>query len=229
MQNTNKKQKTLLSWSSGKDSAWALYQLQKDPDIQLLGLFTSVNEQYQRVAMHAVRQELLVTQAKALGLPLEIIPIPSPCSNEEYEQIMKAFVERCKEQAIECFAFGDLYLEDIRDYRIAMLANTGIEPYFPLWNIPTGTLATQMVESGLKAHITCIDPRVLAPSFVGRKYQDVLTSFPDGVDICGENGEFHTFVYDGPMFKHPVDVETGVVVERDGFIFSDLTLKRDSD
>ncbi len=226
MQQSSKAKRTLLSWSSGKDSAWALHQLQQDPCFELLGLFTTVNEQSQRVAMHAIRQELLFAQATALGLPLEVIPLPFPCTNDDYATIMGDFVKRCKEQEIECIAFGDLYLEDIRDYRIAMLANTGIEPHFPLWNMPTTQLAQEMVESGLKAHISCVDPRQLNVSFIGKDFQQVFSQLPESVDVCGENGEFHTFVYDGPMFAHPIAIDVGEKIQRDGYLYSDIRLRK---
>jgi len=217
------KKKTLLSWSSGKDSAWTLYQLQQDQDIELLGLVTTVNQTHQRVAMHAVRVELLEQQAAAANLPLYIIPIPHPCSNDEYNQAMSSFFESIKGLGITHMAFGDLYLEDIRQYRIENLKPTGLEPLFPLWLKPTGQLAQQMLEAGLKTHITCVDPKQLPASFVGREYnQQFLDELPAGVDPCGENGEFHSFAYAGPMFKYPIGISFGEVVERDGFVFADL-------
>lgn len=217
------KKKTLLSWSSGKDSAWTLYQLQQDQDIELLGLVTTVNQTHQRVAMHAVRVELLEQQAVAANLPLYIIPIPHPCSNDEYNQAMSSFFESIEGLGITHMAFGDLYLEDIRQYRIENLKPTGLEPLFPLWLKPTGQLAQEMLAAGLKTHITCVDPKQLPASFAGREYnQQFLDELPAGVDPCGENGEFHSCAYAGPMFKYPINISLGEVVERDGFVFADL-------
>ena len=217
------KKKTLLSWSSGKDSAWTLYQLQQDKDIELLGLVTTVNQTHQRVAMHAVRLELLEQQAAAANLPLYIIPIPYPCSNDEYNQAMSSFFESINGLGATHMAFGDLYLDDIRQYRIENLKPTGLEPLFPLWLKPTDQLAQQMLEAGLKTHITCVDPKQLPVSFAGREYnQQFLNELPAGVDPCGENGEFHSFAYAGPMFKYPIGISFGEVVERDGFVFADL-------
>jgi uncharacterized protein (TIGR00290 family) len=217
------KKRTLVSWSSGKDSAWTLYQLQQDNDIELVGLVTTVNETHQRVAMHAVRVSLLEQQAKAAGLPLFIIPIPHPCSNELYNQAMNQFFDSIEGQDITHMAFGDLYLEDIRQYRIDNLKNTGLEPLFPLWLKPTDELAQAMLDGGLKTHITCIDPKQLDASFAGREFnKQFLNDLPDSVDPCGEKGEFHSFAYDGPMFKHAISIKAGEVVERDGFVFADL-------
>jgi uncharacterized protein (TIGR00290 family) len=217
------KRKTMLSWSSGKDSAWTLYQLQKDPDIDLQGLFCTVNSAFNRVAMHAVRTELLQVQAEHIGLPLQNIEIPYPCSNEQYEEIMAQFVDGVKVEGIEQFAFGDLYLEDVRSYREEKLTGTAIRPIFPIWGIPTDQLAREMVASGLKTVITCVDPKQLSEEFIGRQYdQAFLDDLPDGVDPCGENGEFHSFVFAGPMFKEPMQIALGEVVNRDGFIFIDV-------
>jgi uncharacterized protein (TIGR00290 family) len=218
------KRKTMLSWSSGKDSAWTLYQLQRDPEIDLAGLFCTVNSEFKRVAMHAVRLELLQQQATHLGLPLQVIEIPYPCSNEQYAEIMTNFVEEARGEKIEQFAFGDLFLEDIRSYREEKLSGTGIAPIFPLWGLPTDQLAQEMVASGMKAVITCVDPKQLTEAFIGREYdQEFLADLPDGVDPCGENGEFHSFVYAGPIFHKPMEITTGEVVHRDGFVFIDVT------
>lgn len=217
--------KILLSWSSGKDSAWTLYQLQQDANIELVGLVTTVNETHQRVAMHAVRVSLLEQQAQAAELPLHIINIPHPCSNEQYNQAMNDFYESIHSQGITHMAFGDLYLEDIRQYRIDNLKETGLTPLFPLWLKPTQQLANDMLTGGLKTRITCVDPKQLPASFVGREYDEsFLNALPDGVDPCGENGEFHSFAYAGPMFKQPIAIRAGAVVEREGFVFADLTL-----
>lgn len=215
--------KTLLSWSSGKDSAWTLYQLQQDEDIELVGLVTTINETHQRVAMHAVRVALLKQQAQAADLPLHIIPIPHPCSNELYNQAMNDFFASIQGQGITHMAFGDLYLEDIRQYRVDNLKSTGLEPLFPLWLRPTDQLAQAMLAGGLKTRITCVDPKQLSASFCGREFnQQFLNDLPEGVDPCGENGEFHSFAYAGPMFEHAISITSGEVVERDGFVFADL-------
>jgi len=217
------KKKTLLSWSSGKDSAWALHLLRRRDDVEVVGLFTTVNEVFQRVAMHGVHLELLERQAEAVGLRLETLNIPHPCNNFQYESIMKDFIERSRAIGISCMAFGDLFLQDIRAYREAALKDTGITPLFPLWEIPTARLARQMVSEGLRAFLTCIDPTKLSSRFAGREFSlSLLDELPESVDPCGEYGEFHTFAVDGPMFKKPIGVHIGEVVERDGFVFADL-------
>lgn len=214
--------KTALSWSSGKDSAWALHTLQQQ-GVDVATLVTTVNEQFERVAMHAVRQQLLRAQAEAVGIPLIEVPIPYPCSNEQYEVAMKGLIEQLQQQGVRRMAFGDLYLEDIRQYRIDRLQDTGIEPVFPLWHLPTDQLAKQMIDGRLKAVLTAVDPKQLASEFCGRYFDtSLLKELPQGVDPCGENGEFHSFVFDGPMFSKPVEVEIGEVVERDGFYFCDV-------
>ena len=213
----------LLSWSSGKDSAWCLHVLRQRPDVQVVGLVTTVNETFGRVAMHAVREVLLQRQAAAVGLPLWRVPIPSPCSNAEYEEAMGRVVARAVGQGIAGMAFGDLFLEEIRRYREAKLAGTGLEPIFPLWGLPTDALAHTMVSAGLRARITCVDPAQLPARFAGREFDDaLLAELPPGVDPCGERGEFHTFAYAGPMFRVGVAVRGGEIVERDGFVFADL-------
>jgi uncharacterized protein (TIGR00290 family) len=218
-----KPKQTLLSWSSGKDSAWALHLLRQQPDVQVVGLVTTVNEAYQRVAMHAVRLELLRQQAESVDLPLRIVNIPYPCSNADYECAMQKLIDECVGQGVECMAFGDLFLQDIRAYREARLSGTGVTPLFPLWEIPTQKLSQQMVASGLRAIVTCIDPRQIPPGFIGREYNEsFLADLPETVDPCGERGEFHTFAFDGPMFQKPISIQAGEVVERDGFIFADL-------
>ena len=217
------KRKTLLSWSSGKDSAWALHVLRQQPDVDVVGLFSTVNAEYNRVAMHAVRIGLLQEQARSIGLPLHMIQIPCPCSNVEYEAAMNVFVEKAKRQQVECFAFGDLFLEDIRMYREERLKETGISPIFPIWNMPTRELSRTMVNSGLRARITCVDPKQLAEEFAGRIYDEsFLEDIPVNVDPCGENGEFHSFAFDGPMFRYPIHISLGDIVQRDGFVFADL-------
>lgn len=221
--------RVLLSFSSGKDSTWALHVLRRDPAVTVVGLLTTLNQAVRRVAMHAVREELLDAQAAALGLPLLKVSIPSPCSNDEYERAMGAAVAQARADGVEAIAFGDLYLEDIRRYREQRMASTGIEALFPLWGLPTDALAREMVAAGLRAHVTCVDPKQLDPSFVGRTFDAAfLDDLPPGVDPCGENGEFHSFAYAGPMFRAPLSIEPGVVVERDGFSFADVTLSRAS-
>jgi uncharacterized protein (TIGR00290 family) len=218
--------KCLISWSSGKDSAWMVHVLRQGADIELAGLLTTVNQSAQRVAMHAVRVELLEAQADALGLPLWQIPIPSPCPNDVYERAMAEAVGRAVAEGFTHIAFGDLFLEDIRRYREERLAGSGLTPLFPLFGAHTPRLARDMVASGLRARITCVDPRVLDARFAGREFDaQLLDELPAAADPCGERGEFHTFACDGPMFRHAIPVEPGIVVERDGFVFADLTLR----
>ena len=215
--------RTLLSWSSGKASAWALHVLRQDPEIELAGLFTTVNAKHQRVAMHAVRLRLLELQAEAVGLPLHVLEIPDPCSNEQYETVMRWFVGEAIGQGVQCMAFGDLFLQDIREYREKQLLPTGVAPLFPLWNKPTHELAAEMLAAGLRAFVTCVDPRKLPGSFVGREWSKAfLDELPSTVDPCAENGEFHTVVVDGPMFRRAIPVRIGETVERDGFCFADV-------
>jgi uncharacterized protein (TIGR00290 family) len=215
--------RTLLSWSSGKDSAWTLHTLRSDARYEVVALVTTINAVADRVAMHAVRTELLRAQARAAGLTLWELTIPSPCSNAQYESVMRNAIARAEAEAIDCFAFGDLFLEDIRAYRERQLATTKLAPIFPLWGRDTHELARDMIAGGLRARITCIDPRFLAPSFAGREFDGtLLRDLPANVDPCGERGEFHTFAYSGPMFASPLAITGGVTVERDGFVFADL-------
>jgi uncharacterized protein (TIGR00290 family) len=217
--------KTLVSWSTGKDSAWMLYVLRQRPDIELVGLVTTVNAEFDRVAMHGVRRALLEAQADAAGLPLHVLPIPHPCPNDTYEAIMGAFIAEQAAEGVEAMAFGDLFLEDIRRYRETKLAGTGIAPLFPIWGIPTAKLARDMIAGGLEARITCLDPARLPAAFAGRRFDAaLLAELPAGVDPCGENGEFHTFACAGPMFRHPLPVAAGDIVTRDGFVFCDLEI-----
>jgi uncharacterized protein (TIGR00290 family) len=217
------KPKLWLSWSSGKDSAWALHALRRQGDYEIAGLLTTINETASRVAMHAVRETLLEQQAAATRLPLIKVPIPHPCPNEAYEDAMRRAMDHAKRDGVVAMAFGDLFLEDVRQYRIDKLAPTGIDPVFPVWGLETAALAQEMVASGLRAHVTCVDPNQLDPAFAGRTFDaDFIADLPDGVDPCGENGEFHSFAYQGPMFETPVAVFPGEVVERDGFVFADL-------
>lgn len=217
--------KTLVSWSSGKDSAWLVHVLRTRADIELGALLTTINESAQRVAMHAVRTDLLEAQADALGLPLWKVAIPDPCPNETYERAMSTAVERAVTEGFTHVAFGDLFLEDVRRYREERLAGTGLTPIFPIFGADTTKLARDMIAAGLGARLTCVDPKVLDRSFAGREFDArLLADLPPSVDPCGERGEFHSFAYRGPMFTRPIPVENGVVVERDGFVFADLTL-----
>ena len=218
--------KILVSWSTGKDSAWMLHILNQQYPQAAAGLLTTTNQAFDRVAMHAVRRELLDAQAVATGLPLHVVPLPWPCSNEHYESIMRTAVAGFVAAGFTHMAFGDLFLEDVRRYREDRLAGSGLEPLFPIWKTkPTHDLAHDMIDAGLKARLTCIDPRKLDRSFAGRDFdQHLLTDLPAGIDPCGENGEFHTFAGAGPMFTNEINVTTGEIVERDGFVFADLTL-----
>jgi uncharacterized protein (TIGR00290 family) len=212
-----------MSWSSGKDSTLALAEARSDPGLEVVGLLTTVNEDADRVAMHAVRRSLLEAQAEALGLPLHVVLIPQACRNETYEQRMGAAVEAARADDVTRMVFGDLHLADVRAYREQMMAPTGIEPVFPLWGRPTPELARTMLAAGIRATLTCVDPAQLDAGFVGRPFDDnLLAELPREVDPCGENGEFHTFVHDGPGFTRPLEVAVGEVVERDGFVFADV-------
>jgi uncharacterized protein (TIGR00290 family) len=217
------RKKALLAWSSGKDSAWSLHVLRQQGTVEVVGLLTTINQAVDRVAMHAVRSELLRAQASAAGLPLWPVLIPWPCSNAEYEAAMGEAMARARAAGIAAIAFGDLFLEDIRQYREDRLRGSQLTPLFPLWGTPTDALATTMVRAGLRARLTCVDPKKLDPSFAGREYDAaLLAQLPPSVDPCGEHGEFHTFAYDGPMFSQPIPIRAGEVVARDGFIFADL-------
>jgi uncharacterized protein (TIGR00290 family) len=216
--------KVLLSWSSGKDSAWALHVLRRTHPDAVAGLLTTINESVQRVAMHAVRRELLEAQARAAGLPLHIVPIPDPCSNEEYEWRMARCVAEVVAEGFTHVAFGDLFLEDVRRYRETQLTGSGLTPLFPLWATPTRDLAMDMIGGGLRARLACVDTRVLDASFAGREFDAaLLAALPPGIDPCGENGEFHTCVYDGPMFHTPLAIATGIEVTRPPFAWRDFT------
>ena len=206
-----------------------VHVLRQRGDVELGGLLTTVNEAAQRVAMHAVRIDVLQAQADALGLPLWQIPIPSPCPNDVYEAAMAGALAEARAAGIEAVAFGDLFLEDIRRYREERMAPTGLRPLFPLWGRPTRALAAEMIDGGLRARLTCVDPRALDASFAGRAFDhDLLAALPPEADPCGERGEFHTFAWDGPMFREPVPVSVGEVVHRDGFVFADLLPETDS-
>ena len=221
--NASMRQKALLSWSSGKDSAWSLHVVRQRGDVDVVGLVTTVNQAHARVAMHAVREELLDLQAQATGLPLIKVLLPWPCSNDQYEAAMTATIARARAEGVTGMVFGDLFLEDIRRYREEKLRGTGVEPLFPLWNVPTGQLARDMVAGGLRAMLTCVDPRQMPARFVGRNFDaTLLAELPGSVDPCGERGEFHTFAWAGPMLRRPVPVRLGEIVERDGFAFADF-------
>jgi uncharacterized protein (TIGR00290 family) len=216
--------KTLVSWSSGKDSAWMLHVLKQDPAIEIGGLLTTMNEQFDRVAMHAVRRRLVEAQAGAASVPLRTVLLPWPCTNEEYETRMRRAVAQAVAEGFTHVAFGDLFLEDVRRYREDKLAGTGLTPLFPIWGIPTDRLAAEMVENGLRSVLTCVNPKHLDRSFAGREFdRALLADLPADVDKCGERGEFHSFAYDGPMFHHPLAVTVGEVVDRDGFVFADVS------
>ena|SRR5438477_2902550 len=213
----------LLSWSSGKDSAWSLHVLRQNREYEIAGLLTTFNQEADRVAMHAVRRSLVEMQAAAAGLPLWSVPLPWPCSNDQYESLMAATCAKAVAEDIEGIAFGDLFLEDVRAYRVRQMTGTGLEPLFPIWGKPTKALAHEMVASGLKAILTCVDTRKLDAAFAGSQFDErFLAGLPEGIDPCGERGEFHSFVYAGPMFEAEIDVVPGDRVVRDPFVFADL-------
>ncbi len=213
----------LLSWSSGKDGAWALHLLRQQARYEIAGLLTTFNQAFDRVAMHAVRRELVERQAAAVGVPLRAIPLPWPCSNEQYERIMADACARAIADGIEGVAFGDLFLEDVRAYREKQLSGTGLAPIFPVWGLPTDRLAREMIASGVKAKLTCVDTNKLDRSFAGREFDEaLLADLPADADPCGERGEFHSFVYAGPMLDRPLAVAIGETVIRDQFAFADV-------
>lgn len=217
--------KVLVSWSSGKDSAWMLHVLQRELPGGAAALLTTVSEAYDRVAMHGVRTSVLRAQADAAGLPLITVLLPSPCSNEVYEDRMRAVVEQAVAEGFTHVAFGDLFLEDVRKYREDRLHATGLRPLFPLWGRPTALLARQMIAGGLEARVTCVDPRLVPAGLAGRLFDaHLLEALPRGVDPCGERGEFHTCVVAGPMLSRRIEVTLGEIVERDSFVFADLAL-----
>lgn len=215
--------RALIGWSSGKDSAWSLHVLRREPDVELAGLFTTVNRGDERVAVHAVRDELLRAQAQALALPLRRIPIPHPCPNETYESAMAGLVAAAKQDGVTHLAFGDLFLEDIRRYRERIFAGTGVELLFPVWGLDTRLLAEEMTAAGVRAFIVCVDIRRAPREWAGQVFDSQFVKrVPAGIDPCGENGEFHTFAFDGPMFRRPVGARLGGIAERDGFVYADL-------
>jgi uncharacterized protein (TIGR00290 family) len=215
--------RVLLSWSSGKDSAWTLHALRQRGDCEIVGLLTTLNSEFNRVAMHSTRRSVLEAQANAASLPLWTVPLPWPCSNEIYEQRMRAVCDRAVSEGVEAVAFGDLFLEDVRAYREKQLAPTGLEPWFPLWRQPTPELAHQMIAGGLRARLTCVDLKKLPASYAGREFDEaLLAELPSGIDPCGEYGEFHSCVYAGPMFNTAIPLHAGEIVLRDSFAFADL-------
>ncbi len=215
--------KALVSWSSGKDAAWALHEVRRAGALEVVGLLTTVTSEHARVSMHAVREALLDLQAGAAGLPCHKVRIPSPCPNETYEAAMAAALAEARASGVTRVVFGDLFLEDVRAYRERQLAGTGVEPVFPLWGRDTARLAREMIDAGLRATITCVDPRQLDAGFAGRPFDGaLLDALPPGADPCGERGEFHTFASAGPMFAAPIAVTSGEVVTRGGFVFADL-------
>lgn len=220
---THARPKALMSWSSGKDSTFGLHVVQSAGDMEVVGLVTTVNTTAGRVAMHAVRRVLLEAQADALGLPVHVVELPWPCPNEVYEQRMSDIVRAAADAGVAHMVFGDLFLADVRAYREQQLAGTGLSPEFPLWQRPTDVLARDMLNAGIRAVVTCVDPSQAPPALAGRWFDaNFLDQLPPGIDPCGENGEFHTFVVDGPGFRYPLDVAVGDVVGRDGFVFADV-------
>ena len=212
-----------VSWSSGKDSALALHRARLDDDLEVVGLFTTVSEDTDRVAMHAVRRELLEAQAERLGLGLYVVGIPSPCPNDEYEGRMSVALSAAADDDITCVVFGDLFLEDIRAYREQAMKSTSMSLRFPVWGSDTASLAREMLSVGVRAIVTCVDTTALPAAFVGRPFDEAfLRELPAGVDPCGENGEFHTFVWDAPGFSAPIAVEVGEIVAEDRFAFADV-------
>ena len=212
-----------MSWSSGKDSTYALHEIRRDPSVNVTGLLVTMNKVADRVAMHAVRRSLIEAQADRLDLPLHLVEIPSPCPNDVYERRMDEAMNTAIEEGVDAVAFGDLFLEDVRAYRERALADTKVSPLFPLWGRPTGALAREMIGSGIQAVLTCVDPAKLPSTFVGRSFDEqLIDDLPSGVDPCGERGEFHTFVWDGPGFTSSIGVRTGEIVTRDGFVFCDV-------
>jgi uncharacterized protein (TIGR00290 family) len=215
--------RAFLSWSSGKDSAWALHVLRATADVEVVGLVSTVTEAFDRVAIHGVRRSLLEAQARAAGLPLRVVPLPYPCSNARYEEAMRAFAAQALHEGATHLAFGDLFLEDVRRYRETLFDDTGLELLFPLWGRNTRSLARDMVAAGLRARVVSVDPKQAPREWAGALFDAAFVqAIPPHVDPCAENGEFHTFAFDGPMFSRPVRMAPGEVVERDGFVFADL-------
>lgn len=212
-----------LAWSSGKDSAWALHVARQQGEVDIAGLMTTITRPYERVSMHAVREELLDLQAEAVGLPLHKAYIPAPCSNEEYAEVMRKSMEQAKAEGVKGVVFGDLFLGDVRRYREENLAQVGMMAHFPLWGSDTKALAREMIEAGVKAVVTCVDPRKIPRELAGAEFgAEFVSALPADADPLGENGEFHTFIYSGPMFGAPLEIKVGETVEREGFVFTDI-------
>lgn len=207
--------KALFNWSSGKDSALALYKILQNPEFKIDYLLTSVNQQFKRISMHGVRVELLQKQAESIGIPLEIMEIPEMPTMEVYESVMQQTLEKLKNKGISHSVFGDIFLEDLRQYREDKLATMGFEGVFPIWRIPTKELIQEFISLGFQTVVVCVNERYLDKSFVGRMIdQQFIDDLPENVDVCGENGEFHTFCFDGPIFQKPIDFELGEIVYR---------------
>lgn len=217
------RRKAWVSWSTGKDSCFALASAREDEGLEVAGLLSTMNAEVDRVPMHAVRRELVIAQANRLGLPLHIVDLPSPCPHDEYAALMRSALSAAEAMGVTDVVFGDLFLEDVREYREKAMAESGVTPAFPLWGRPTRLLAEEIIAAGVKAIVTCVDLAQLSGGFVGRSFDDrFLADLPSDVDPCGENGEFHTFVWDGPVFSSPIPTSTGTIVERDGFAFCDV-------
>ena len=217
--------RTMLSWSSGKDSAWSLHLLRQQKQCEIVGLLTTFNREANRVAMHGVRRSLVEAQARAAGVPLWDVDLPAPCSNDDYERIMRGVCQTAVRSGIDCIAFGDLFLADIREYREKQLKDSGLQPIFPVWGLPTRELARSMISTGVRAKLACVDCKCLSPEFVGREFDEkLLSDLPPATDPCGEYGEFHSFVYAGPMFRHNLPIVVGEIVTRDRFVFADLMM-----
>ncbi|MGD0421830.1 MAG: diphthine--ammonia ligase [Candidatus Bathyarchaeia archaeon] len=221
------KPKVVVSWSSGKDSAMALLKIMKSNEFEILALLTTVSDMFQRVSMHGVREELLDQQANSIGIAVEKVRIPYPCPNEIYEQKMVGLLRNYKSKGVSHVVFGDLFLEDIRRYREDKLAEVELTPIFPLWKENTEELSKTIIRVGFKAVVTCVDPKKLDPKFAGRYFDEILLNeIPANVDPCGENGEFHTFVFDGPIFRNRIEITVGDRIIRDGFQFVDLVPRK---
>ena len=215
--------RALIAWSSGKDSAWAVHETRRAGAVEVVGALTTVTSEFGRVSIHGLREELLRAQLDACGLPATIVRIPYPCPNEVYERVMAVAMNEAKAAGITHVVFGDLFLQDVRAYREQRLEPVGITPLFPLWHRPTDALAREMIAAGVEARLVCVDLKKLPKHFAGRRFdQALLAELPPGVDPCGENGEFHSFVAAGPMLSRPIAVAPGETVERDGYAYADL-------